>query len=50
MLYDFSFPNDIWQLAFCYRVMMNGGEWHLEANKSQGDAIYDLLVDMYTED
>ena len=24
---DFSWPNDVWQLAFCYRVMMNSGEW-----------------------
>lgn len=50
MTSDFSFPNDIWQLACCYIIMLNSGEWYKEANKTQGEEVYQLLVDMRMED
>ena len=30
--------------------MLNSGEWFQEANKTQGEEVYQLLVDMHTED
>lgn len=47
---EFSFANDTWQLAFCFTVMLNEGQWFQEANKSLGEDVYDLIKWMQTEE
>ncbi len=49
MISDYSFPNDVWQLACCFIIMLNGGEWGQKANKTQDEEVYQLLVDMHTK-
>lgn len=49
MISDYSFPNDVWQLACCFIIMLNSGDWGKSANKTQGQEFYQLLVDMQTK-
>lgn len=49
MISDYSFPNDVWQLACCFIIMLNSGDWGKSANKTQGQQFYQLLVDMQTK-